>query len=250
MSQYRKQFLSLLEDLSAYEGWRAYEAMSAFLTCAYAALSKPTLSTSKQTEREAEYMQVVKRCRKPRETMDTICQMFAVVSQALTEETADFIGPVFMETSASDRMGQFFTPDSVCGLMAEVTLKDAPDALIRQSHIRIDEPACGAGAMILACCRYMKQQGINYQERVSFRLTDLDRDAFMAAYVQLSLAGVPAQVVHGNTLTLETRRVDYTPLAFIRPHLLLEPRVKESAPPIPVHTEDDGQLVIDWGMVA
>lgn len=247
---YRKQFLSLLADLSAYEGWRAYDAMSAFLTCAYAALSKPTLPASKQAEREAEYMAVVKRCQKPRETMDTISKMFGIVTQALTEETADFIGPVFMETSASDHMGQFFTPDSVCRLMAEITLSEAPAVLARQSHIRIDEPAAGAGAMILACCRYLKQRGINYQERVSFRLTDLDHDAFMAAYVQLSLAGVPAQVIHGNTLTLETRRVDYTPLAFVRPHLLREPRVKESVPPIPVQTEGDGQLVIDWGCVA
>ena len=249
MIKYRKQFISYLEDLRALEGWRAYEAMSAFLTCSYNAIRKTTELGVLADKCESDYMQVVHRCQKPKKSMAIMAKMLGLVTMALEERLADFIGPVFMETSASDRMGQFFTPDSVCYMMAQTTLAKAPAILERQSHITIDEPASGAGAMILACCRYLKSIGVNYQMHCGFRLTDLDHDAYMASYIQCSLAGVPARIIQGNTLTLELRDSARTPMLMMRPWLAREATVlKQTQEDTPgnIQIESDGQMVIDW----
>lgn len=245
--QYRKQFISHLEDLRALEGWRAYEAMGAFLTCGYNAIRKTTEWGAQAKKCEDNYMQVVERCQKPGRTMEIMSKMLALVVMALEENLTDFIGPVFMDTSASERMGQFFTPDGVCFMMAQNLLRDAHSVLESQSHITIDEPASGAGAMILACCRYLKSIGVNYQVHCGFRLTDLDRDAFMAAYIQCSLAGVPAKVIQGNTLTLEMRDAAYTPMLMQRPWLAREAKtIGGQTVPVKTEIEADGQLAIDW----
>lgn len=248
---HRKAFLSHLEDLRALEGWRAYEAMSAFLTCSYNAIRKTTEFGVLADKCEDDYMQVVRRCQKPKQSMAIIAKMLGLVTVALEDSLADFIGPVFMETSASERMGQFFTPDSVCYMMAQTTLAEAPAILERQSHITIDEPASGAGAMILACCRYLKSIGVNYQMHCGFRLTDLDHDAYMASYIQCSLAGVPARIIQGNTLTLELRDSAKTPMLMMRPWLGREATVfdkgqNEPVAPVNIQIEADGQMVIDW----
>lgn len=246
----RKKFISHLDDLRAYEGWRAYEAMSVFLTCAYTAIRKTTEFGETADSLEAEYMQVVGRCQKPQKTMAILPKMLRIVTEALEHELRDFIGPVFMETSASERMGQFFTPDDVCFMMAMTQLHDAHALLETQSHIKIDEPACGAGAMILAACRYLKSIDVNFQTSCYFRLTDLDHDAFMAAYIQCSLAGIPAHVVHGNTLTLEIRTVAQTPMLMINPWLAREPKEKQAQvlAKAPVKTSKPVQLRLDLGV--
>jgi len=252
----KKQFLAGLADLSAWEGWRSHEAMRHFLTCAFSAIKKTTVLGPEADACEQLYMDQVARCRKADKTMSVTAQLLGVAIQALGDELADFIGPVFMETSASEHMGQFFTPHDVCYAMAECTLQDAPALLQAQSHITIDEPACGAGAMILACCQHLWRQGVNYQERCGFRLTDLDHEAYMAAYIQCSLAGIPALVVHGNTLTLEVRDQAVTPMMLLRPWLGRESQGierREKAGPaelaIPTFKESDGQLGIDWEAV-
>jgi len=45
--------------------------------------------------------------------------------------------------------------------------------------------------------------------------TDIDRTTALMCYIQLSLWGVPAQVIVGNTLTNEVREVFYTPVYYI-----------------------------------
>ena len=62
------------------------------------------------------------------------------------------------------------------------------------------EPSCGAGGNIIAIAEKLKADGINYQERLCVTCQDLDWKAIYMCYVQLSLYGIPAVVVQGDTL--------------------------------------------------
>lgn len=44
---------------------------------------------------------------------------------------------------------------------------------------------------------------------------DIDSVAADMAFIQLSLLGIPAEVVTGNTLTMKLNRVRYTPVYYI-----------------------------------
>ena len=66
---------------------------------------------------------------------------------------------------------------------------------------------------------------LNLQTDVIMHVVDISQAAFHMCYVQLALKGVPAQVIHGNTLTLETFTSDYTPAGvyFIGKHGFMFP---------------------------
>ena len=73
--------------------------------------------------------------------------------------------------------------------------------------------------MIIAAARALKEQGENYQRKMRVVAQDLDWKAVYMCYVQLSLLGVNAVVVQGNTLAepwtpysdTPSERVWYTP---------------------------------------
>jgi len=108
--------------------------------------------------------------------------------------------------------GQFFTPYDLCRFMAKMQISDDMRQVIAErGFIRANEPACGAGAMIIALCTEMKAAGINYQKALHFIAQDIDIRAVHMTYLQLSLLHCPAVIVHGNTPTLEERSRWYTP---------------------------------------
>ena len=86
---------------------------------------------------------------------------------------------------------------------------------IKQPFITLSEPTCGADGMVLAFVKVMLSQGHNPARKLWVQCVDIDRLAALMCYVQLSLWHVPAQVVVGNSLTLETREVFYTPAHYM-----------------------------------
>lgn len=59
----------------------------------------------------------------------------------------------------------------------------------------------------------MQRKGIDYRRKSFFVAQDIDIRCVWMAYIQLSLYGIPAVVIHGNTLTMETWSRWYTPCA-------------------------------------
>lgn len=111
----------------------------------------------------------------------------------------------------SAHKGQFFTPYSVSKLMAQITLYDAHEAIERKGYFTLSEPAVGSGGMVIAACDVLHDQGINYQQACHATCIDVDIKAVHMAYIQLSLIGLPAVIVHGNALTLTEHSRWYTP---------------------------------------
>ncbi len=65
--------------------------------------------------------------------------------------------------------------------------------------------------MVLSFVKQMLAAGHNLAERLWVQCIDVDRLAALMCYVQLSLWHVPAEIIVGNTLSLEFRERWYTP---------------------------------------
>lgn len=69
--------------------------------------------------------------------------------------------------------------------------------------------------MILSLVKVMIAQGHDPAQHLWVHCVDVNRLAALMCYIQLSLWNVPAEVVVGNTLTLETREVWHTPAHYM-----------------------------------
>lgn len=115
----------------------------------------------------------------------------------------DFLGEIFMEMGlGSNCGGQFFTPYNVCKCMAELDLSTANALIERNGYISLNDPACGAGATLIAAADILwNDQKINYQQTAMFTGQDVEETTALMCYIQLSLLGCAGYVHIGDTLT-------------------------------------------------
>lgn len=210
MSARRQNIVRLFQSL----GYRhdTYKLFADF--CELAALSLSNAVDLAQREgREARYLQIVKGY--TREEVELFPRVLAEVTLGLEEGATDLLGAVFHDLELHNKYrGQFFTPFEVCRMMASMIVgsKDDLRRLIEQrGYIAACEPACGAGAMVIALAETIRELGINHQRHLHVTAVDVDAKAAHMAYIQFSLLHIPAVVVVGNSLSLEEREHWYTP---------------------------------------
>lgn len=189
-----------------------WDVFGDFVECAALALAN-TVDLRQQEAREARYEQI--RRRYSAEEFQAFPVMLAHVVEALELDPGDVLGSIFGELELGNAArGQFFTPYSICHLMAGLLVGDAKaaqDAIAARGFVTVSEPACGAGAMLIAMAMHLKEVGVNFQRQMHATAVDVDSRAVHMAFVQLSLLNIPAVIVLGNTLTMEEREHWYTP---------------------------------------
>ena len=122
------------------------------------------------------------------------------------------LGNIYMELSTGNsHTGQFFTPFHVCEMMAGIALANYNGGIEY-----LNEPSSGGGANILAYAKVMKAKGYNYQQLLEVKAQDLDYKCVYMTYLQLSLAGVNAEVIQGNSLEEKHSVVLHTPMHVMR----------------------------------
>lgn len=188
-----------------------YEVFSDFVKMSAIALHNAVAMTEKL---EKEYLEIVGKYSK--EEVDKFCLLLANLVELLEPEPIDILGQLYMELElSSNHSGQFFTPSPIAQLMAKITHGNRLNMLEEKAFITLSEPACGAGGMVLAFAKEMIEHGYNPADRLWVQCVDIDRVASMMCYVQLSLWNIPAEVIVGNSLTLEFREVFYTPSYYL-----------------------------------
>lgn len=154
-------------------------------------------------KREALYMDTIRKY-SPEEA-DTFPRLFGLITLGMEEDPdQDFLGELFMELGlGNDAGGQFFTPYHLCEAMARVSMdtKLMQEHLERRGYISVNDPACGAGATLIAAAMHLKRIGVNYQQTAIFAGQDIDYTTALMCYIQLSLLGCAGYVHVGNTLT-------------------------------------------------
>lgn len=191
--------------------------------------------------REREYLEEAKRWEKP--DLELFSQALgALVMEMESRPFEDLIGGYYMEFALSQKgqqwNGEFHTPKPISDLMARITLGDL-ESLPTEAPITVCEPACGAGAMILSLAQVCPPEA---RRRLRVTAIDINRTACDMAFINTTLWGVPARVIHGNSLSLECWAA-WSNIHYMCPWLplALRPQSQEAkeqgAPPKPVELE-------------
>ncbi|WP_233874930.1 N-6 DNA methylase [Paraburkholderia adhaesiva] len=211
-----------------------YSVFADFIEMSAIALSN-RFDFAQRDGREKRYLEIAKGYTP--EEVTKIANMFAELLMCYRERTdelgspglgmrhqfnndVDVLGKLFSTLEiGNDRMGQFFTPGCVQNFMAQMALHDEDkvrEQLREHGFVTVLEPACGAGGMVVALAEAFHNLGFNYPTQFHATCVDKDRLCVHMTYLQLSLRGIPAIVVHGDSLTLQTWATWYTP-----PHIFL-----------------------------
>ncbi len=151
---------------------------------------------------EIRYKQIASQYKK--EEVFVIAEIFAeIVNMATENPFRDLLGDLYMQLNmGSDALGQFFTPYHLAELMVEfeMNLDEVQELMSANEYITISEPACGGGANVIAFCKFLHDNDINYQNHCVIVCQDISRLTAMMCYVVLSLIGCSAVVKVGDTL--------------------------------------------------
>lgn len=169
-------------------------------------------------KRENDYVQLAKTYKA--EELQTFQEMTGLLVLAFETGVDDYLGTIYMKGGMGNgRTGQFFTPFHLAELTAQVSIDDLFSHLAKNDQIKLNEPASGGGAMILAVAKALSDKGVNYQNVLEVTAQDLDWNSVYMSYVQLSIAGINAVVIQGDTLKTEKPKpyqVMYTPMYLLR----------------------------------
>lgn len=211
---HRKNLIKLLEQASRRR--HLWEVFGDFIEMGALAMAN-SVDLAQREPREARYLQLIQRCEPDEQQL--FPKMLGELVLALEYGPDDVLGKVFGELDlGNSARGQFFTPYELCRLMARLNIGDGAEVRQRieqRGFIRLNEPAAGAGAMVIAMAESLQEQQINYQQHLHAIAQDVDSRAVHMAYLQFSLLHIPAVVILGNTLTLEEREHWYTPTHII-----------------------------------
>ncbi|MGP2504480.1 SAM-dependent DNA methyltransferase [Pantoea ananatis] len=211
-TDHEKEFISLFNSIA--RGTRRLQVFTDFISCSVIAIQNGLQFCEK---REQKYMAIVARYKK--EDVSSMARLLAYVVNGLEEKICDFLGRIYMLLELGDKdKEQYFTPWSVALMMAQLQFGaqlSKPEEVFRDKpFITFAEPACGAGAMTLAFASMLKQAGYSPHRYLWVSVTDIAPLAAGMAYIQLSLCGIPGEVVIGNALSDERRRVLLTPVHY------------------------------------
>ena len=175
-------------------------------------------------EREALYMETIKKYSK--EELQKFVELHAMVVNALEQSlySTDLLGELFHSLNQSNsRNGQFFTPIHIAEFMAEAMLGPKCTEIEEKGHVTLCEPTCGSGVMVIAAANSLYKNHYNPSQNMCVLACDNDIRCAKMAYIQLSYLGIPAVVVHGDSLAMQEYTRFYTPVYMIGGWIWREP---------------------------
>ena len=114
----------------------------------------------------------------------------------------DLLGNIHMDLlgeKGKQHNGEFHTPPSICTFMAQLTM--AQHQWPEHGEMTVCEPACGAGAQILALAEVVGKERLH---RLRVQAIDISSLACDMCFINTTLWGIPTVVIHGNSLSCES----------------------------------------------
>ena len=198
-TDYKKEFLTCLNSID--HSKRRYDIFKDFLT-ATAISFQNAVSPNKNQELENEYKELIKTYKKP----EKLAELLHITVQALTQETTDFLGSIYMFGDFGNKhTGQFFTPFHIADFMAQITIyeSDLKRKIETEGFMTVCDPCCGSGVFLIAASEVIKKMGYNPQQVLHIDGTDIDKVCCQMAYIQTSLLGLSGVIHYGNTITMQ-----------------------------------------------
>lgn len=251
--EFQKRFLKTLDNLSyGHSGvLNDWAEMSAIALCN--GVTGAIRKDDAWQAREKRYLDIVKRYKK--EEVTGLQEMFHCVIESLSTHLHDCLGEMYMseELRSSWDSDVCFTPWPVSHMMAKMTFGDNP--IPDKGYITIAEPAAGTGGMVIAAAQALADLKLNYQKSMWVQATEIRAPLAHMTYIQLSLLHIPAAVVHGDTLKMESWSTWYTPAHYMGlwQFRLRRDQQKQAAIAEPIPTVETpapkGQFTFDFGKV-
>ena len=205
---YLKEFTAKIQSLDRSRS--PYEVFKDFLTLSAYSLAQPFYRSE---EIELKYKYISNKYTK--EQAEEFPKLLAFLVSALEEQHQDFLGEVFMQLNLGNAVnGQYFTPYRVSKMMSKMTCVHVKK-YAGSDIMTLCEPCCGSGGMIIAFAETLLEQDINYQQCLYVEATDIDEMCYKMTYIQLSLLGIPAKIIWGDSLSMRYNEVLYTPFFFL-----------------------------------
>ena len=219
-TDYKKEIIKIIKKMSGSRS--GYEIFSDWVRCTAIAIENSThvIHDKVWEEREKLYKDTMNRY--TLEERRKFPEMLAYLTMAFEDGPDDILGKVYMESGMGSKVtGQFFTPFNLSEMVARLSLETTVEKKKKgeMGKITVLEPSCGAGGMIIAAAKVLHQKGINYQQAMDVVAQDLDWKGVYMCYVQLSLLGISAICVQGDTLA-----EPYDPHRTPRSHILTTPK--------------------------
>lgn len=210
---HKQNFLKLIQSAaSRYDTWTVF---SDFLLMAATVISN-SVDKRQYEYREKQYMQTVSKYEK--KELALFPQMLSELTLALQgcaeeKHPQDILGEAFHDLEFHNKWkGQFFSPTTICDFMGKISIGEQDKVIEKHGYVTVNEPACGGGAMLFGFMTAFAERGYNYCKQMLVEAVDIDLKCVHMAYIQLSLYGIPAVVLHQNSISLETWSAWYTPV--------------------------------------
>lgn len=213
---------AFLRELDAFGHHRSrWEKLHDFFEASFCALAKTTApSPQAADELEARYARVAAKYGGDEIVQEHFGKLLGLTGLALGEQAQDFLGSVYMSAEVHNRRtGQFFSPWPIARMMAALQFDadEVREKIAEGRPITLMEPAAGSGVMVLAFAEAMREVGIDPGQHLFATTVDVDPSCVKMAFIQLSMSGIPACCIIGNSLSLEIFGHAYTPAA-VRQH--------------------------------
>ena len=111
---------------------------------------------------------------------------------------------MFLLKSKASAKGQFFTPDSLCKLMADITDADVEEKVSKRGFVIVNDPACGSARTLLAHFMAKTRKDHSLAGRYYYEAADIDLPTCKMAACNMMIHGMQGRVVCQDQLSLPT----------------------------------------------
>lgn len=185
-----KEFVKTIEPLTRRHD--RGKVFNDFLTAAICTYHKTNIQTKLQEQdetNEALYMETISKYEK--DEVDTFPKLLGIFMQSVYDTPySDILGEYFTEHVTKGQNGQFFTPSSICEVMAR--MQGEPNTVDGKT---VSDPACGSGRLLLA---FAKHNPANY-----FYGSDNSNTCAKMTTANFFINGLRGEVAWMNTLSME-----------------------------------------------
>lgn len=111
---------------------------------------------------------------------------------------------MFLLKSKASENGQFFTPDSICRLMSDITNADVEEKVSHIGPVMVNDPTCGSARTLLA--HFMRKTHDNHAlaGKYFYEAADIDLPTCKMAACNMMIHGMQGRVVCQDQLSLPT----------------------------------------------
>jgi type I restriction-modification system DNA methylase subunit len=194
---------------------QTWQVFSDFLELCALSISN-SVDWPRKEEREKRYLDTISRYDSKEQAIfpELYGELVLALEGALDDGgPSDMLGQVFHSLELHNKWtGQFFTPSHICEMMGDMTILGCDDLIKERGFVTVSEPCAGSGAMILGFAKAMHKKGYNYCSQMVVTAVDIDLKCVYMTYLQLSLYGIPAVVIQGDTLLAKEYSRWFTPV--------------------------------------